>query len=86
MTATVTNIFMWGDFLIKKPILKPMHGMVEIEHNGNRVYKNVKTGAIIRPGEVLDADAEEQMEFLSRFRRTDEYALLEYVFMMEGIL
>ena len=72
--------------MVIKPMLKPMTGMVEIEYKGERVYKNVKTGAIIRPGDVFDVDAEEQMEFLARFRRTDEYALLEYVFMMEGIL
>lgn len=72
--------------MVTKPKLKPMPGMVEIEYKGERVYKDLKTGAIDRPGVMRDADADAQAEFIERFRRTDEYALLEYVLMMEGVL
>lgn len=36
--------------MITKPTLKPMRGFVEVEVNGRRMYKNVKTGAIVAPG------------------------------------
>lgn len=32
--------------MIKKPKLKPRPGMVEIEHRGRRMYRDVKTGEI----------------------------------------
>lgn len=60
--------------------------MVEIEYMYKRMYKDVKTGEIIDPSATRNEDAAAQEEFLERFRRTDEYALLEYLLMMEGIL
>lgn len=33
--------------MITKPTLKPMRGFVEVEVNGRRMYKNVKTGALV---------------------------------------
>lgn len=35
--------------MITKPMLKPKRGYVEIEHNGKRMYRNVKTGQIVEP-------------------------------------
>ena len=35
--------------MITKPKLKPMRGFVEVEWDGRRVYKNVKTGQIVEP-------------------------------------
>ena len=35
--------------MITKPKLKPMRGYVEVEHNGKRMYRNVKTGEIVEP-------------------------------------
>ena len=71
--------------MITKPMLKPMRGYVEVEVNGRRVYRNVKTGEIVEPEYALDSETKEQREFEERFRKTDEYALLDYVLMMEGV-
>lgn len=35
--------------MITKPMLKPIRGFVEVERDGRRVYKNVKTGQIVEP-------------------------------------
>lgn len=71
--------------MITKPKLKPMRGYVEVERGGKRMYRNIKTGEIVEPAAAVDTDAAEQKEFEERFRRTDEYALLDYVLMMEGV-
>lgn len=39
--------------MITNPKLKPMRGFVEIEFNGKRMYRNVKTGEIVEPGAVF---------------------------------
>ena len=36
--------------MITKPMLKPMRGYVEVEHAGQRMYRNVKTGELVSPG------------------------------------
>lgn len=71
--------------MIRKPKLPPIPGYVEIMLGGKRMYRNTKTGKIYAPGEVQSEEAQKQAEFLERFRRTDEYALLDYLFMMEGL-
>ena len=35
--------------MITKPMLKPIRGFVEVERNGRRIYKNIRTGAIVEP-------------------------------------
>lgn len=35
--------------MITKPMLKPIRGYVEVEFNGKRMYRNVKTGEIVEP-------------------------------------
>ena len=35
--------------MITKPKLKPMRGFVEVERDGRRVYKNIRTGQIVEP-------------------------------------
>lgn len=72
--------------MIKNPKLKPIAGMVEVEHNGRRMYRNVKTGELVEPGVEKSEEERAQEEFMTRFKKTDEYALLEYVLMMEGVL
>lgn len=72
--------------MITNPKLKPRPGMVEVEYQGKRMYRDIKTGALVEPGAQWDEEKAEQEEFMRRFRKTDEYALLEYVLMMEGIL
>ena len=42
--------------MITKPMLKPMRGYVEVEVNGRRVYRNVKTGEIVEPGATFTGD------------------------------
>ena len=71
--------------MITNPKLKPMRGLVEVDVLGKRVYKNIKTGEIVEPDAAPSYEEQEQNEFMKWFRRTDEYALLEYVLMMEGI-
>lgn len=44
--------------MITKPTLKPMRGFVEVERDGRRVYKNVKTGVIVEPAAARTADSE----------------------------
>ena len=41
--------------MITKPKLKPMRGFVEVERDGRRVYKNVKTGQIVDPAAAYPA-------------------------------
>ncbi len=41
--------------LITKPKLKPIRGYVEVEHDGQRKYKNIKTGEIVEPGAAFPA-------------------------------
>lgn len=36
--------------MITKPRLKPIRGYVEVEHDGQRKYKNIKTGELVEPG------------------------------------
>ena len=36
--------------MIMRPTLKPKSGFVEVETNGKRMYRNIKTGQIIEPG------------------------------------
>lgn len=50
--------------MITKPKLKPMRGFVEIEFNGKRMYRNVKTGEIVEPGATITADSEPTAEEL----------------------
>lgn len=71
--------------MIRKPKLKPRRGYVEVGRGGVRMYRNIKTGALVAPDGVKTADEQAQAEFEERFRRTDEYALLDYVLMMEGV-
>lgn len=40
--------------MITKPLLPPKKGFVEVERNGQRVYKNVETGEILAPNEVVN--------------------------------
>lgn len=50
--------------MITKPMLKPMRGYVEVEVNGRRMYRNVKTGEIVEPGATITADSEPTAEEL----------------------
>lgn len=50
--------------MITKPKLKPMRGYVEVEHNGKRMYRNIKTGEIVEPGATITADGEPTAEEL----------------------
>ena len=50
--------------MITKPMLKPMRGYVEVEVNGRRMYRNVKTGEIVEPGATFTGDNEPTAEEL----------------------
>ena len=50
--------------MITNPKLKPMRGFVEIEFNGKRMYRNVKTGEIVEPGATFTGDSEPTAEEL----------------------
>jgi hypothetical protein len=50
--------------MITKPMLKPMRGYVEVEVNGRRMYRNVKTGEIVEPSATITADSEPTAEEL----------------------
>lgn len=50
--------------MITKPKLKPIRGFVEVERDGRRVYKNVKTGQIVEPAAARTADSEPTAEEL----------------------
>lgn len=50
--------------MITKPKLKPMRGYVEVEVNGRRMYRNVKTGEIVEPGATITPDSEPTAEEL----------------------
>ena len=50
--------------MITKPMLKPMRGYVEVEVNGRRMYRNVKTGEIVEPSATFTADGEPTAEEL----------------------
>lgn len=39
--------------MITNPQLPPRTDCVEIELDGERLYRNVQTGALLRPGEAL---------------------------------
>lgn len=39
--------------MIKKPTLKPKRGFTEVEANGKRMYRNIKTGQIVEPGSEI---------------------------------
>lgn len=39
--------------MITKPMLKPIRGFVEVDFNGKRMYRNIKTGEIVEPGAVF---------------------------------
>lgn len=41
--------------MITNPKLKPMRGFVEVEFNGKRMYRNVKTGEIVEPSAARPA-------------------------------
>ena len=41
--------------MITNPKLKPIRGFVEIEFNGKRMYRNVKTGEIVEPSAARPA-------------------------------
>ncbi len=38
--------------MITKPRLKPLRGYVEVEHDGKRMYRSIKTGEIVDPAEA----------------------------------
>ena len=50
--------------MITNPKLKPMRGFVEIEFNGKRMYRNIKTGEIVEPGATFTGDSEPTAEEL----------------------
>jgi cytoskeletal protein CcmA (bactofilin family) len=50
--------------MITNPKLKPIRGFVEIEFNGKRMYRNVKTGEIVEPGATFTGDSEPTAEEL----------------------
>ena len=50
--------------MITNPKLKPMRGFVEIEFNGKRMYRNIKTGEIVEPGATFTEDSEPTAEEL----------------------
>lgn len=54
--------------MITNPKLKPIRGFVEIEFNGKRMYRNVKTGEIVEPSvarpAVDDASDNEILDIL----------------------
>lgn len=50
--------------MITNPKLKPIRGFVEIEFNGKRMYRNVKTGEIVEPGVTFTGDSEPTAEEL----------------------
>ena len=43
--------------MITKPMLKPIRGFVEVEHNGMRMYKRIETGELLHPGIVNAVNA-----------------------------
>jgi hypothetical protein len=45
-------------------MLKPVRGCVEVEVNGRRMYRNVKTGEIVGPSATFTADGEPTAEEL----------------------
>ena len=62
--------------MITKPMLKPMRGYVEVEVNGRRMYRNVKTGEIVEPSAarpaVDDASDNEILDILLGVNEYDE--------------
>ena len=64
-----------------RPKLPPRKGYIEAIINGERVYRDSHTGETYSPENLPN----EKNEFREQFRKTDEYALMEYVFMMEGL-
>ena len=69
-----------------KPKLPPRKGYIEAIVNGERVYRDTQTGEVFRPSDLPSEEKREYDAFLERFRKTDEYALIEYMFMMEGLV
>ena len=69
-----------------RPKLPPRKGYIEAIVKGERVYRNTQTGETFHPSNLPSEEQREHDAFLERFRKTDEYALIEYMFMMEGLL
>lgn len=63
---------------IRKPMLPPKSGYVEVEINGIRTYKNIKTGILIND-EILTLTPEERIvELETQLAESDEAAIALY--------
>ena len=59
--------------MITKPMLKPMRGYVEVEVNGRRMYKNVKTGEIVAPSAATSVSEPTAEQLLDAFMGVTNY-------------
>ena len=68
--------------MIKKPMLPPKRGYVEVEVNGKRTYRNVETGELIE-NEIPCPSAEERITMLEeQITQADETAIELYEMQM----
>ena len=69
--------------MIKKPMLPPKKGYVEVEIDGKRTYRNVETGELIE-NEVPRPSAEQRITDLeAQLAESDAVALALYEAQME---